>query len=327
MAVSPSGISVFSPKIRDEALVRRLVGQGGRGYVSINIYDGSKSVDADADSISLKVWFLDVLADFPSTDDPRGALIIDVDSTKIQREDVGHYYYDIGPENTQNRGVMTALWTYSVGGTEFTFTDHLQILNPMPFYDQLHESEKFVVEQVSWMFGDLFDSTEGGPYLVEPFQTHFDYERIAQLQAVALTRINLLGFPITNYGVGVGSQTVPEQLQGLVVIGTYLEVVRHLIRSYTEIPMFQSMNVTYTDRRDYMQRWQTILQLEEPNYERMIKLAKRSMLQLGRGSILVSGGLYGPNSGLFIKSMYSSQVRSFRFYPAAFAIGFGMIGK
>ena len=327
MAVNPSGISVFSPKIRDEALVRRLIGQGGRGYVSINIYDGSKSVDADADSISLKVWFLDVLAEFPSTDDPRGALIIDVDSSQIQREDVGHYYYDIGPENTQNRGVMTALWTYSVGGTEFTFTDHLQILNPMPFYDQLHESEKFVVEQVSWMFGDLFDSTEGGPYLVEPFQTHFDYERIAQLQAVALTRINLLGFPITNYGVGVGSQTVPEQLQGLVVIGTYLEVVRHLIRSYTEIPMFQSMNVTYTDRRDYMQRWQTILQLEEPNYERMIKLAKRSMLQLGRGSILVSGGLYGPNSGLFIKSMYSSQVRSFRFYPAAFAIGFGMIGK
>lgn len=327
MAVDPSGLSVYSPKIRDEALVRRFIGQGGRGYVSINIYNGTSSVDADPDSISLKVWFLDVLAEFPSTDDPRGVLVIDVDHTQIQRESVGHYYFDIGPENTQHRGVMTAQWTYSVGGTEFTFYDHLQILDPMPFYDQLHESEKFVVEQVSWMLGDMFDSTEGGPYLIEPFQTHFNYERIAQLEAIALTRINLMGFPVTNYGVGIGNQTAPEQLQGLLVLGTYLEVVRHLIRSYVEIPTFQSMNVTYTDRRDYMQRWETILQLEEPNYERMIKMAKRSMLQLGRGSLLVAGGMYGPSAGLFIQSMYSSQVRSFRFYPAAFAISFGMIGK
>lgn len=325
MTIFPSGINTYSPKIRDQALVRKFLSQGGTGYVSINVFDGANSVDPDPDSISLKVWFNDVTAEFPSSDDPRGVVIIDVDSAQISREELGHFYFDIGPQYTQNRGVLTAQWTYSVGGTEFTFFDYLQVLEQMPFYDSLKESERAVVEQVSWMLGDMFDSTEGGPYLVEPFQSHFNYERIAQLESIAVTRFNTMAYPVTNYGVGPNNQTLPAQFGGIGVIGTYLEVVRHLIRSYVEIPLFQQMNVTYTDRRDYFQRWQTVFQMEEQEYQHMVKLAKRSLLQLGRGSLLVQGGLYGPSANLFITSMYSSQVRSFRFYPAAFAIAFGMV--
>lgn len=329
--VDPSGITIYSPKISDEALVRKFVSQNGRGYVALNIFDGVNSVDPDPDTMQLQVWFNDVTQEPPSTD-PRGALIITVDSTEIQREDTGMYWYDIGPQFTQYRGTLYVTWTYQVNSIAFTFNDYLQILDAMPLYDSLNPSEQSIVEQVSWMFGDLFDSTEGGPYLIEPFQTHFNYERIAQMETIAVTRFNLTGNPPTTYGVGPGAQSLDPQFQGLIVIGTYIEVLRHLVRSYTEIPLFQQMNVTYTDRRDYFSRWQSVLQDEltgggsGKGYASMVSMAKRSLLSLSSGSILAAGGIYGPNAGLFINSMYSAQVRSFRFYPAAFAIAFGGFG-
>ncbi len=325
MTVDPSGIGVFSPKIRDEALVRKFISQNGRGYLSINIFDGTNSVDPDPNTITLTVWFLDVTQDFPTSDDPRGTVIIQATPDQITRDAVGHFHFDLGPTHTQYRGVLTAEWSYAVDGTDFTFFDHMQILNQMPFYDSLNDQERYIVERTTWLIGDMFDSTTGGPHLIEPFQTHFDYERIAQLESMAVMKFNYQAYPTTSYGVGPDTQTLPANFADLLVWGTYLEVIRHLIRSYVEIPTFQNMNVTYTDRHDYMQRWSQVLQMEEQEYVHMLKLAKRSLMNLGRGSLLVQGGLYGASANLFIRSMYSSQVRSFRFYPAAFAIAFGMV--
>jgi hypothetical protein len=327
MPIDPSGINIYSPKIADEALVRKFVSQNGRGYVAVNIFDGSNSVDPDPDSISLQVWFNDISNPLVSAgNDERGTLVATVTSEEIQREDTGKYYYDIGPQLTANRGVLYARWTYSVNGVQFTFNDFLQILQQMPLYDSLNPFERSVVESVSWMFGDLFDSTEGGPYLIEPFQTHFNYERMAQMSRLAVSRLNMIGYPITQYGIGPGHQNPPPTWQGLTIFATYLEIVRHLRDSYVEIPIFQQMGVTYTDRRDYFTRWNQIWQSEWPDFQRMVKMQKRSLLNLASGSLLVHGGLYGPNAGLFVNSMYSAQVRSFRFYPAAFAIQFGSLG-
>lgn len=323
MPVEPSGINVFSPKIADEALVRKFVSRNGRGYVGINVFDGTNSVDPDANSLSLEIWFRDTS---DVSQDGQGTLVATVGPTEIQKEETGKYFYDIGPEFTGSRGVLYAKWSYTVNGVAFTFNDHLQILDQMPLYDSFNPFERSVVEAVSWMFGDLFDSTEGGPHLIEPFQTHFDYERIAQMTKLAMYRMNLIGFPVTNYSVGPGGSNPPPDWHGLLIFGTYLEVVKHLRDSYVEIPIFQQMNVTYTDRRDYFNRWTQIWQSEWPDYQRMVKMQKRSLLNLSSGSLLVAGGIFGPNSGLFINSMYSSQVRSFRMYPAAFAIAFGSIG-
>lgn len=328
MPINPSGINIFSPKIADAALVRKFVSQNGRGYVAVNIYDGAKSVDPDPNTITLQIWFNDISNALLTTgNDDRGTLVATIQSADIQKEETGKYFYDIGPEFTGTRGVLYVQWTYSVNGTQFTFNDYLQILDQMPLYDSLNPFERSVVESVSWMFGDLFDSTEGGPYLIEPFQTHFDYERMAQMARLAVNRMNLIGYPITNYGFGPGGlQNPPPDWHGLVIFGTYLELVRHLRDSYVEIPLFQQMNVTYTDRRDYFNRWSQVWQSEWPDFQRMVKMQKRSLLNLASGSLLVAGGIFGPNSGLFINSMYSSQVRSFRFYPAAFAINFGSLG-
>lgn len=326
----PSGIGVFSPKIKDSALVRKFVSRGGRGYVAIDIQGGSGSVDPDPGTLTLKVWYNDVTAQVPATDDPRGVLLLEVGEADINHEDVGKFDYEIGPSLTGERGVFIVEWAYQIDGVEFSFTDNLQVLEQMPMYESLSAVERLTVEQVSWMFGDLFDSTEGGPYLTEQFQSHFDYERIAQLAQLAVIRLNTTGFPVTywEFGGDGGGKTVPKNFQGLQVMATYYEVLRHLIRSYVEIPARQGAEITFLDRRDYMQRWQSILQSEFPEWQRMVKMAKRDLLNLGRGSLLVAGGIYGGSArGIFQSGIQTSAVRGFRFYPATPAISFGSIAR
>lgn len=326
MAEQPSGAGVYSPKIRDQALVRKFVSQYGNGYVAIDIRGTNGSVDADPGTVRLKLWYKDPTEQLPSSNDPRGIEVLN--TTEVNHPDTGKYDFSIGPEHTSQRGVLTAEWSYEVSGTEFKFIDNLQVLNHMPLYDSLDAQRRHVVEQVSWMIGDLYDSAEGGPHLIDEFQTKFDYERIAQLMGRALVRMNTTGFPVTNWMISPvdGSPVTPTtqvgyppgDFNGLLAIGTYLEVIRHLRDSYVEIPNRPNMNVTYTDRRDYSQRWAGILASEWPEYVRMVKMAKRKMLNLGRGSLLVAGGIYGGNAtGLFMYGTYVSQTRAFRFYPAA----------
>jgi hypothetical protein len=330
----PSGINTYSPKIRDQSIVRKFISQGGTGYIALSIMAGipgsvvaqqAGAVDPDTGTLGLTVYFDDVTAAFPVA--APGTVIATVTADQISKQDVGMYYYEIGPSLTAYRGTLTAVWTYQVDSVPFTFTDHLQILNPMSFYDTLNQQEQSIVEQVSFMVGDVFDSTEGGPQLIEPFQTHYDFERLAQLERLAVTRFNLMSTfsnPPSAYGVGPGTQTVPVQAAGLLVIGTYLELVRHLTRSYVEIPAFPGTNVTFVDRRDYFQRWQTIYQTDWPEYQQMVRNFKVGQLDLGRGALLVAGGIYGGSAlGVFQAGLYSSQVRSMRFYPAAPAIAWG----
>lgn len=321
----PTGIAVYTPKLANEALVRKFVALNGQGYVAINIWNGTAEVDPDPGTLSLQVWYADPTLEFPATNDPRGTQIINVDSTAINKVDTGKYDYAIGPTYTGQRGVLTAIWTYQVNGEQYTFTDYLQILDQMPTYDRLGEGDRSIVEQVSWMIGDLFDSTTGGPHLIDEFQTHFDYERIAQLAQVATTRFNYIGFPVTTYEFGASATSATGgQFSGLLVIGTYLEIVRHLMRSYVEIPIWQQMNVTYEDRSQYQQRWTAIFDSEWPDYQKMVMMAKRQLLQLGRGSLLLAGGIFGPGGGrgLFLFSPMNAALRAFRFYPAAPAISF-----
>jgi hypothetical protein len=368
MPEEPSGVSIWSPKIANEALVRKFISRGGRGYVAIAIQDsttGSQAVPVDPDpgTLTLNVWFNDVLTP-PLPTNPYGTNVLTVTADSITRIDTGMYFYELGPAQTANRGLLTAIWTYTVGGTAFQFIDHLQILDPMPLYDSLSDQEKYVVEQVSWMFGDLYDSTEGGPHLIEEFQTHWNYERIAQMQQVTVMRMNMIGNygnPPTTWAIGSagnpaytvagkqvtitqklpdGSSTtvsystpssttgtgtgVPAQFAPLVVMGTYIECMRHLARSYTEIPQRQGMDVTFTDRQQYQQRWMSQVQDEYPRWEQQVKRAKMSLLGMSRGKALVAGGIYGGSAmGIFQYGQYAAQVRSWRMYPAAPAIMWG----
>jgi hypothetical protein len=365
MTSEPSGVNIWSPKISNESLVRKFISLNGSGYIAISIQaptGGSQSVavDPDPDTLSIAIWFNDVVT-APSTVNPYGTQVLTVTASSITKAETGAYYYNLGPGLTSNRGLITAVWNYQVNGQAFQFTDHLQVLDPMPLYDSLTDGEKSTVEQVSWMFGDLYDSTEGGPHLIEEFQTKWNYERIAQMMRIAVTRMNMMGNygnPPTTWSIGTsassgsysvpgqtvtqsqtlpdgttttvsfqtvssttgGTSSVPGNMAGLVVIGTYIECMRHFRDSYTEIPNRAGMDVTYTDRRDYWQRWQANLTAETQEWEKMVSKAKMSLLSMSSGSVLVAGGIYGTNAGIFVYGQYASQVRSMRFYPAAPAI-------
>jgi hypothetical protein len=200
----------------------------------------------------------------------------------------------------------------------------MQILEQMPNYEALNDNTKLMVEHASWFFADLFDSTTGGPWLGENFQTHFTYDRMAFLLRIAVMKFNVLGYPVTQYGVTQNDKAVPQGYDDLLLWGTKLEAMRHLITSYTEIPDFRNIATTYTDRRDYMQRWQAVLQEEKPDYEKAVKMAKRSLLKLGRGSILVAGGIYGGSArSMYIPGLFTAMTRSMRFYPAAPSVSWG----
>lgn len=319
------GPEVYSQKLVSQAKVRKFVSQHGRGYLAIGIVDrASKPVDPDPDTIALKVWLDDLIPDEVPNTDSRGVLIVDVGSADITRDDVGKFHYDISPEHTANRGLLSAEWTYTVGGTEFTFQDDMQVLEQMPNYEALNDATRLMVEQASWFFADLFDSTTGGPWLNENFQTHFTYDRMAFLLRMATMKFNVLGYPITHFGVTTDDKSIPTNFTDIILWGTKLEAIRHLITSYTEIPDFRNIATTYTDRRDYAQRWMAVLADEKPEYEKAVKMSKRSLLKLGRGSLLVSGGIYGGGAkGIYVPGLFAAMTRSMRFYPAAPSVSWG----
>lgn len=311
------GLINWSPKLRSHSLVWRPLPQGQHGEIGITVQGDAGPVDADTIQCEL---VLDTDFDASETEDisipPEGSVIATFGVDDIVRESIGTYVVKLSPAHTQQRGNLTAVWTYSAQGVESGFVDHFRITEYMPTYHALRDWEQGAVDTVMFMLGDLFDSTDGGPNLQETYQAKFGPERVAQLIQVAITRINSTGQPFTTFGVGPGSRETHQNLRGLVTIGLYLEVLRHLIRSYVEQPSFQNQQINYTDRRDYMTRWQSVLQEEGRDFAKQLTLAKRTLMGLGGGSLLVSGGIYGRGGSRF-KSVYGIQQRGARFWPSA----------
>jgi hypothetical protein len=155
---------------------------------------------------------------------------------------------------------------------------------------------KGVVEAVWMRFADLFDSPGGGPNLMVYFQSRFGRGRIAQLLGVALNRLNIVAQPHTTYtltGPPDGNEFPLAKWGGLLDQATYIEVLKHLIRSYTEQPEAPGVNIARLDRRDYAQRWQTVLEAEERDYRDMLDNFKIAHMGFSRPRVLVSGGVYG----------------------------------
>lgn len=232
----------------------------------------------------------------------------------LTREGPGVYSY-IPPSNfTNTRAHLNATWDYELHDNEFSYLNHYVVYGPMPTYDLLSEEQRECVRQVMMMFADMFDNTTGGvPSFFEQFQTHFTYERVAQLMGLALDKINLSKHPTTNFNLGMQGKRFPLKWNGLLTMATYLECLRHFIRTYVEQPTIQGgTGVAFADRRDYMNRWRAILDEEKKTIEDMTRQFKRDQLNLGKGAFLVSGGMFGRAA---FSTMYGAQARASRFYP------------
>lgn len=147
--------------------------------------------------------------------------------------------------------------------------------------------EEAVVDRAWMKLEDLFDSELGGPHLRDRTMATFSRDKMLKLLPDALYNINNYYQPATSYT----ETTFPFDSQSpLLAQAVLVESVRHLMRSYVEQPQPMGQGTpTYFDRRDYLNRWQLILQQEEDRLGMWLDLFKRGLMGFGHTSILVGG--------------------------------------
>lgn len=320
------GEYLLRPKtVGQVAVVRQEIAQGQPEQVGLQIREGALPIEPN--EIEARVYKRDENT-VEETDSPLGILALTYPVGSMVREDTGIYSIVIPSVVTQHRGQLNVVWTYTIGVNHFSHQDYYEITEEMPTFGSLSLGERSVVDRTMIRFADSYDSFDGGPHLKEEFQTHFSRERVAQLLTIATANLNFMGQPMTNYVVGsTPGKRFPAKYYGILEWGLYLEVIRHLIRSYTEQPVLAGSNgVAYDDRRDYTNRWREVLRDEETRFGMAVTQYKRSMLDLGGGNLLVSGGIFGRNSwGAGAASgMYTAALRGYhRAYPVSYVVSTG----
>lgn len=215
------------------------------------------------------------------------------------RADVGSYEISLTSEESSVIGGFILLWNYAISGVSETYTTYIQIGEFSPDYAALSDGMKGIVEQGWNRFEDLFDSPLGGPNLQVYAQSHFNRGRIAQLLRIAMGRLNTSAQPFQTYTLdGNGGATFPLTTWGpLLEQALYVEILKHLRRSYVEQPLLMGGEVTRHDRRDYMDRWSQVLQDEQEQLTQQLDVFKIRSMGLGKPAVLTSGGIYGRSPG------------------------------
>lgn len=212
------------------------------------------------------------------------------------RNDVGDYSTIFNSVETSVPGPYTLMWTYALAGQQEYYESGIEVGPAAPSYDGLVAPMKDIIERVMIRIADTIDSPGGGPNLTTYVQSKFGRGRIAELMRIALGRMNTIAQPYQTYTVdGDGGATFPYAQWGpLLEAMTWIETLKHLIRSYTEQPDFRgSGNISRLDRRDYVQRWRDVLMEEEQAAKSQLDTFKISQMGLGRPAVLISGGVYG----------------------------------
>lgn len=223
--------------------------------------------------------------------DPLNVIFAARDATRV---DLGAYQIELQSVDTQTPSFYEVRWDYSIDAIPLYYLTYIEVGEVAPDYDALDSGMKQEVERVWLRFADLFDSVEGGPNLLDYYQSKFGRNRIAQLLRIAVNSIASWMQP-TQFFTTEGNGRFPtEQWPGLLEKALYVEVIKHLMRSYTEQPSPEGVGHARLDRRDYVERWRTILDMEVAgpgglnNYIEQMKFAAMS-----RPQVLVEGGAYG----------------------------------
>ena len=227
------------------------------------------------------------------TNDDDGTVVMD--AVQANNVSTGVYQVPTTAQQTAVFGNYTVTWNYTLDGIAQTYQSFLTIGVPSPSYDSLSLDMKSVVETTWIRFADLFDSPSGGPNLSTYFQTRFGRGRLAELLRIAIGTLNTAAQPYQTYTIdGIGGGPFPVAKWGpLLERALYVEVLRHLVRSYVEQPMMQTgEGITRQDRRDYMDRWGQILASEEETLENQLETFKIAAMGLGQPTALVAGGVF-----------------------------------
>lgn len=207
---------------------------------------------------------------------------------------VGVYASTLTSADTTAPGLYTVSFNYLLnnGATSDYYLLHLRVGTSAPAYDVLPSGMKLIVEQVWVRFADLFDSALGGPHLQTYLSTKFGRNRMAQLLSQGVGRLNTISQPYSTYSV---SQNFPFTQWGpLLEQVLYVEVLKHLRRSYVEQPeVILGTTISRLDRKDYMDRWGVVLADELIDLKSMTDSFKMANMGLGNVSVLLSGGAFG----------------------------------
>lgn len=194
----------------------------------------------------------------------------------------------LGFTDTDLIGPYTAVGTFVLlNGDILSSRADFEVIDP--FKDET-PSPSYVVAVYAWAkIEDCFDAEDEGPWLRDMTLNYFNKDKMESFIDEALFFINQQN-PPTSLGVGSFVQddsTVTADLP-LLSQGVFIMVLRHLIRSYVEQPNPTGAQIAWQDRRDYMTRWQSVLQIEQEAFKQMLALYKRRFLGLGHGKVLVS---------------------------------------
>lgn len=190
-------------------------------------------------------------------------------------------------DDTDQQGLYIAVATFTLAdGARKSMTIQFEVYDP--FNPPAPTAEEIVANKVWDKIEDCFDSEVEGPWLRDMTLNVFNRGKMQDFIDEGLFDINQQN-PPTDIGLEAFFQgDQPNSDLPLLVQGTFLSVVRHLIRSYVEQPQPMGAQVVYEDRREYLQRWQETYQIELETYSRWIALWKRKYLQLGHAKSLVA---------------------------------------
>jgi hypothetical protein len=258
---------------------RRYISRYGTDEVGLMVHKNGVLADADTNVLATMVItgtptavFTDRVAEHPS---------------------VGTYVFNFLSSDTDVPGDYDITWNYSIDIIPQLYGSFIQVGQSSPAYDNLPPEFKDVIENTYIQFLDLFDSSHGGPNLQDYFQTNFNRGRLAQLLGFAISYFNTAMQPAQSFGVYPPNQFPVGTHPGYLEQALTVEIIKHLMRSYVEQPEAINVGTARLDRRDYLQRWQTIYEMEKAELDRATEIIKMSYLGLGRPSVLVSGGVYG----------------------------------
>lgn len=259
----------------------RWVNQYDTPTLGLTVYVQGQPADPDANAITVVM-----------TNEKTGVQLF---SRPAIRQAVGTYEIALTSGDTADPSNYALRWSYTISGTADFVETEIQVGEFSPEYAALSEDMRDLIELTWNRFEDLFDSPFGGPNLQTYRQTHFTRNRVAQLLRLAVGVLNTAAQPYMTYTVdGQGGATFPlAQWGALLEKALYVEVLKHLRRSYLEQPQLMGEAVTRVDRRDYFDRWGQILQEEKAELKSEMDTFKIRNMFLGKPQVLVGGGVFG----------------------------------
>lgn len=138
-------------------------------------------------------------------------------------------------------------------------------------YSDLSGAALEIVDSVMLQFADMFDNNEFGPFIKE--FTNFGRDRVAQLFDLAIGDVELVcGLTGLNWSASSYPYNSGVARRALSLALT-IEVIRHFLRSYVEIPDTGRVGAPDVVRRDYLSRWQGLLN----DYQNQLKDAGKRL--------------------------------------------------